>query len=391
MSKPSVSDVEVSVVIPCLNEADTLGGCITRAQEAMRREGIVGEVLIADNGSSDGSPGIAERLGARVIPVSARGYGNALMGGIQAARGRYVIMGDADQSYDFGEIPAFVAKLREGYELVQGCRLPSGGGRVEPNAMPPLHRWLGNPVLTRMTQWMFRSPVHDVYCGMRGFTRDLYSRLDQRCTGMEFAVEMMVKSSLHAARVTEIPITLYPDKRRAHPPHLRTFRDGWRTVRFLFLYNPRWLFLVPGALLMLFGIAGYAVAMPGVPRLGITFDAHTLLVASLALLVGYQSILFAVSAKTFAVAEGLLPEDPRLSRFLRIVTLERGLVGGAVLVVFGVALILAAVNLWRQRNFGNLDYAQTMRWVIPGVTAVALGFQTVVSSFFIGILRMHRK
>ena len=388
---PDPAAVEVSVVIPCLNEAETLGACVAKAHEALRVAGIRGEVIVADNGSTDGSPEIAQRLGARLVIVTPRGYGNALMGGIGAARGTYVIMGDADESYDFGEIPAFVKKLREGFDLVQGCRFPSGGGRIIPRAMPSLHRWVGNPVLSRLTQWMFRSQVHDVYCGMRGFTRQLYSQLDQRCTGMEFAVEMLVKASLHSARIAEIPITLYPDGRLSHPPHLRTLRDGWRTVTFLLVYSPRWLFLIPGAILILLGVAGYIVAMPGVPRLGINFDAHTLLVASLAILLGYQSILFAVYAKTFAVAEGLLPEDVRLSRFLRVVTLERGLVGGIILFAFGVTLLLIAVNQWRVADFGNLDYAHTMRWVIPGVTATALGFQTMLSSFFVSILRMRRR
>lgn len=383
--------IEVSVVMPCLNEADTLGTCIEKAVAAMRAAGIEGEVIVADNGSTDGSTEIAMRLGARVVAVPSRGYGSALMGGIAAAQGTFVVMGDADDSYDFAGVPAFVRKLREGYDLVQGCRLPAGGGRIAPNAMPRSHRWFGNPFLSRLTQWMFRAPVHDVYCGMRGFRRDLVAQLDQRCTGMEFAVEMIVKASLQAARITEIPITLHPDGRKAHAPHLRTVQDGWRTLRFLLLYSPRWLFLIPGAGLVLLGLIGYALAMPGIPRFGINFDAHTLLVSSLAILVGYQSILFAVCAKTFAVTEKLLPADRRLEAFLRVFTLERGLVGGTAAAFAGILLLLFATNQWRLENFGNLDYARTMRWVIPGVTLTALGFQTLSSSFFLSILGMSRR
>jgi hypothetical protein len=382
---------EISVVLPCLNEADTVASCIEKAQRAFREHGICGEVIIADNGSTDGSPVLAKRLGARIVHVPARGYGNALIGGIEAARGCYILMADADASYDLAEVPVFLAKLRAGSELVQGCRLPAGGGRVMPGAMPFLHRWIGNPLFSFLARKMFLAPIHDVYCGMRGFTRALYERLDLRCTGMEFATEMIVKACLRGAKITEVPITLHRDGRKVHPPHLRTLRDGWRTLRFLLLSSPRWLFLLPGLLLMLIGVVGYAVAMPALSVNGVTFDAHTLLFASLAILLGHQAVLFAVLAKTFAVSEGLLPEDPRLVRFFRIATLERGLVAGAVAVVVGIGLLLGAVNQWRVRDFGNLDYAHTMRWVIPGVTLTALGFQTVLASFFLSILRLRRR
>jgi glycosyltransferase involved in cell wall biosynthesis len=382
---------EVSVVMPCLNEADTLEACIAKAQRALREHGIAGEVIVADNGSTDGSPDLAARLGARVVHVAKKGYGNALMGGIAATRGKYVVMGDADDSYDFGELPRFVDKLRQGFDLVQGCRLPSGGGRVLPGAMPFLHRWWGNPMFSAMARSMFHAPVHDIYCGMRGFSRALYDRLDLRCTGMEFAVEMIIKSSLHGEKIAEAPVTLHPDGRRSHAPHLKTFRDGWRTLRFLLMYSPRWLFFLPGLLLVFLGLVGYGLAMPGLRIFGLGFDAHTLLFASLAILLGYQSILFAVFTKTFAVSEGLLPEDPRLERFFRAATLERGLVAGAAALVVGVALLLASVNQWREVNFGVLDYPTTMRWVIPGVTLTALGFQTILSSFFASILRMRRR
>jgi len=382
---------EVSVVMPCLNEADTLATCIRKARRVLREEGIDGEVIVADNGSTDGSQTIALQEGARLVQVSARGYGNALMGGIAAARGKYVIMGDADDSYDFLEIPRFVAKLREGYDLVQGCRLPAGGGKIMPGAMPLLHRWWGNPMFSLMVRSWFYAPIHDVYCGLRGFTKALYQRLDQRCTGMEFATEMIIKASLYKERIAEVPITLNADGRTAHAPHLKTYRDGWRTLRFFLIYSPRWLFYLPGVLLVLLGLAGYALAMPGVRFGGITFDAHTLLFASLAILCGYQSILFAIFSKTFAISEGLLPEDPRLTRFFQVVNLERGLLLAATALLVGLVLLLAAVNAWRLVGYGALDYSQTMRLVVPGATLTALGFQTILSSFFVSIIGMHRR
>jgi glycosyltransferase involved in cell wall biosynthesis len=391
MSVGEGSLCELSVVMPCLNEADTIAVCVEKAQRALREHGIAGEIVVADNGSTDGSQAIAAGRGARVVAVEARGYGNALMGGIAAARGRFILMGDADDSYDFLEIPKFVAKLRAGADLVQGCRLPAGGGRVLPGAMPFLHRWLGNPMLSLLVRHMFWVPVRDVYCGLRAFTRDFYDRLGMRCTGMEFATEMIIKSRIHGAHIAQVPITLHPDGRRAHPPHLKTFRDGWRTLRFFLLYSPRWLFMYPGLALILLGLLGYALALPGVTIGRVTLDAHTLLFASLAVLVGYQSVVFAVFAKTFAIAEGLLPEDPRLTRAFKVVNLERGLLTGAGGALLGCALLLASVNQWRLTNFGTLDYAQTMRWVIPGVTLTALGVQTILSSFLVSIFGLSRR
>ncbi len=382
---------EVSIVMPCLNESDTLAVCIEKAQRALADHGIEGEIIVADNGSTDGSQEIARRMDARVIDIEARGYGSALMGGILAARGKYILMGDSDDSYDFLEAPRFVEKLREGYDLVQGCRLPSGGGKVMPKAMPFLHRWWGNPMFSKLARWWFRAPINDVYCGLRGFTKEFYLKLDQRCTGMEFATEMIIKASLYDARIAEIPVTLHPDGRKAHAPHLRSFRDGWRTLRFFLMYSPRWLFLVPGAILILAGLAGYALAMPGVTLRGITFDAHTLLFASLAILCGFQSIIFSVFTKTFAISEGLMPEDHRLTRLFKIINLERGLIVGAVSLIAGIALLIIAINQWREVSFGRLDYSHTMRWVIPGATLTALGFQTILSSFFISILGMRRR
>lgn len=377
--------------MPCLNEADTIAICIEKAQRAIAEHGISAEIVIADNGSTDGSQEIACRLGARVVPVAERGYGAALMGGISAARGTYVMMGDADDSYDWGEIPRFMAKLREGFQMVQGCRLEKGGGTIEPGAMPFLHRWWGNPMFTAIARWWFRTPIHDVYCGMRAFSREMWLTLDQRCTGMEFALEMLIKASLFQVRTAEIPITLHPDGRKAHPPHLKTFRDGWRSLRFFLLFSPRWLFLMPGLVLIALGLAGYALAMPQV-RIGrVTFDVHTLLFASLAIICGYQSIAFALMTKVFAIMEGLLPEDARLNRMFKLVNLESGLAVGAIAMVIGLGLLVGAVHQWASVDFGALNYAHTMRWVIPGVTLTALGFQTILFSFFGSLLGMRRR
>jgi glycosyltransferase involved in cell wall biosynthesis len=391
MGSREASGLELSVVMPCLNEAETLEICVRKAQTAMREHGIVGEVIVADNGSEDDSVAIAERLGARVVQVSERGYGSALMGGIAEARGRFVLMGDADDSYDFLELPGYIDRLRQGADLVQGCRLPGGGGTVLPGAMPALHRWIGNPLFTLMARRMFGVPIHDAYCGMRGFTKDCFDRLRLRCTGMEFAIEMLVKASLYGEKIDEVPITLHPDKRTFHGPHLRTLRDGWRTVRFFLIHSPRWLFLIPGGVLMALGCVGYALALPGHSLFGVRFDAHTLLVSSLAMLLGYQSILFAILAKTFGITEGLLPEDPRVARFFDVVYLERGLVvsGGAMLL--GLLLLGTAFVQWSEAGFGDLDYARTMRWVVPGVTLSALGFQTLLSSFMVSLLGMSRR
>jgi glycosyltransferase involved in cell wall biosynthesis len=384
-------DIELSVVMPCLNEADTLATCVRKARGAMERAGIVGEVIVADNGSTDASREIALAEGARLVPVRDRGYGAALIGGIEAARGRFVIMGDADDSYDFCEVPKFVERLREGYELVQGCRLESGGGRVLPGAMPRLHRWLGNPMFSRIARGWFRAPVHDIYCGLRGFTKALYERLDQRCTGMEFATEMIIKASLAGARIAEVPITLHPDGRKSHPPHLKTFRDGWRTLRFFLICTPRRLFLRPGLFLIACGIAGYTLAMPGLTIGQMTFDAHTLLFASLAVICGYQSMLFSLVAKTFAITEGLLPADPRVERLRRFVPLERGLLLAGISVLLGGFMLFAALNQWRVSDFGRLDYSATMRVVVPGVTLAVLGYQTMLSFFLMSLLEMRRR
>jgi glycosyltransferase involved in cell wall biosynthesis len=382
---------EVSIIMPCLNEADTLAACIGKARRALNEHNIPGEIIVADNGSTDGSQAIARKLGARLINVTEKGYGNALMGGIAAARGKFIIMGDADDSYDFLETPKFVEKLREGFDIVQGCRLPAGGGTVKRGAMPWLHRWWGNPMFSLLARWWFKSSLHDVHCGLRGFRKDVYSVLDQRCTGMEFATEMVIKASLNHAKTAEIPITLHPDGRKAHAPHLRTFRDGWRHLRFYLMCSPRWLFLIPGAGLILLGIIGYGIAMPMMKFGGVIFDVHTLMFASLAILCGYQSILFALLTKIFAISEGLLPEDPRMSGFFEVVNLEKGLIFSLFVLVIGLTLLFVAINQWRLTDFGPLDYSKIMRLVIPGATLTALGFQTILSSFFASILGLRRR
>jgi glycosyltransferase involved in cell wall biosynthesis len=386
---PAPPECELTVVMPCLNEADTIEVCVSKALRAIEMAGLDAEVVIADNGSTDGSQALAEKLGARVVNVQAKGYGSALMGGIAAARGRYVIMGDADDSYDFLEIPKFVQELRRGFEVVQGCRLPSGGGTVLPGAMPFLHRWWGNPMFSIMARRMFRAPIHDIYCGMRGFTKRAYLSLDQRCTGMEFATEMIIKASRFGLKIGEVPITLHPDGRKAHAPHLKTFRDGWRTLRFFLTCSPRWLFLWPGVVSFVIGLVGYALAMPGTEIGGATLDAHTLLVASLALLIGQQAILFAIFAKMFSLNEGILPPDPRVDRFFKVFTLEKGLALGALAALVGGALLTFAFALWQRNSFGPLNYAQTMRVVIPGVTLIALGIQSILGSFMISIMSIR--
>jgi len=383
--------LEVSVVIPCLNEADTLANCIRKASKALGDHAIQGEIIVADNGSTDGCVEIAERMGARIVLVEPKGYGNALMGGISQARGKFILMGDADESYDFEEIPRFVEQLRRGFDLVQGCRFPSGGGRILDGAMPFLHRWLGNPLFSALARRWFHAAIHDVYCGMRAFTKTLYDRLDLRCTGMEFATEMIIKAALSRQSIAEVPITLHPDGRKSRSPHLKTFRDGWRTLRLFLICSPRWLFLIPGMALFLFAFLGYAIAMPGLKILGATFDAHTLLVASMAFLLGYQLVIFAILTKTFGIREGLLPPDPRMDLFFKFINLEKGFLGGALCVAGGLVLLLVALSEWQAKQFGPLDYAHTMRWVIPGVTLITFGFQTVFSSFMVSIIGLGRK
>jgi len=381
-------DVELSVVMPCLNEAPTVGICVKKAIAALERHGIRGEVIIADNGSSDGSQQIAREMGARVVNVERRGYGSALQSGIAAAHGQFVLMGDADDTYDFSQLDQFVAKLREGYDLVMGNRFR---GKILPGAMPHLHRYLGNPVLTGLGRLFFKSPVRDFHCGLRAFRKDAIERLGLRTMGMEFASEMIVKATAFGLRVTEIPTTLSPD-RRDRAPHLRTWRDGWRHLRFLLLYSPRWLFLYPGIALFTVGVLLSAFLLPGPKRIGnVVFDIHTLLFAAMAILIGFQSAVFATFTKVFAISEGLLPEDPRLTRMFRYVTLEVGLIVGILLILAGAGAWALGLEYWRIRQFGPLDPEKTLRIVIPGMVCFTLGFQVILSSFFLSVLGMSRR
>jgi glycosyltransferase involved in cell wall biosynthesis len=380
--------LEVSVIMPCLNERATVGTCVKKAQDTIRLLGIQGEVVIGDNGSTDGSQQIANDLGARVIAIEKRGYGAALLGAIAAARGKYIVMGDSDDSYDFTQLGSFVSKLREGYDLVMGNRFKGG---IRPGAMPLLHRYLGNPVLTSIGQLFFKSPISDFHCGLRAFRKDSIEMLQLQTEGMEFASEMVVKATLFGLRLGEVPTTLSPDG-RDRAPHLRTWRDGWRHLRFLLMYSPKWLFLYPGAFLFLLGTAATLWLLPHSRTVGgITLGVDTLLFASMSVLLGFQSINFATFTKIFAITEGLRPEDQRLNKLFRYVKLETGLTVGAILVVLGAGFWIVGLSYWARVHFGPLDPLKTLRIVIPGIVCLTLGFQVILSSFFLSILGMARR
>jgi glycosyltransferase involved in cell wall biosynthesis len=379
---------KLSIVMPCLNESLTLGTCVGKAVTTMNRLGLIGEVIVADNGSTDGSQAIATKLGARVIPITTRGYGSALRGGIAAARGEYVVMGDSDDSYDFTQIGEFVSKLDEGYDLVMGNRFRGG---ILPGAMPFLHQFLGNPVLSWLGRIFFGCPVGDFQCGLRAFRKAAINDLNLRTLGMEFSTEMVVKATLFKLRIAEIPTVLSPDG-RDRPPHLRTWRDGWRYLRFLLLYSPRWLFLYPGIALFFLGIGLSAWLLPGARTIGrLTFDYDTLLFGAMTILLGFQSVNFAAFSKLFATSEGLLPEDPFMTRLYRYVTLEVGLIVGLTLVLIGAGLWVLGLSYWRSHAFGALNPEKTLRIIIPGFVSLTLGIQTILSSFFLSLLGMGRK
>ncbi len=377
---------ELTILMPCLNEAETLAICIAKARGYLAASGVTGEVLIADNGSTDGSQAIALAAGARVVPIAEKGYGSALLGGIRAAAGRFVIMGDSDDSYDFSDLDAFVAKLRHGHALVMGNRFKGG---IRPGAMPPLHRYLGNPVLTTIGRIFFRSPCGDFHCGLRGFDREAILGLDLQAPGMEFASEMVVKATIHGLNITEVPTTLSPDG-RSRPPHLRSWRDGWRHLRFLLLFSPRWLFLYPGLGLLLSGLLAMAWLLPG-PRAvaGVTFDIHTLFYASLAVVVGFHSVLFYIFARLYGIREGLAPPDGRFLALTRRLTLEAGLLAGLCLLIAGLLLAVLAVSAWTHTAFGALPPGQAMRLVIPSGTCILLAFQTAYGAFFLSVLEIR--
>jgi glycosyltransferase involved in cell wall biosynthesis len=387
VSTAQAQQLELTVVMPCLNEAETVGVCVEKALRAFAEHGIAGEVVLADNGSTDGSQDLARAAGARVVEVHSRGYGNALRGGIEAARGRFVIMGDADDSYDFSQLEPFVAKLREGWELVMGNRFRGG---VERGAMPWKNRWIGNPALSGLGRLFFRAPVGDFHCGLRGFSVDAFRRMGLRTTGMEFASEMVIKAHLKGMRITEVPIRLYPDG-RSRPPHLHPWRDGWRHLRFMLLFSPRWLFLVPGLLLVAVGAVVSAALVSGPFYLGnVGFDIHTLLVAAFLCVLGYQLVVFAVFSRVYAVIEGFHPHQRILDRMMRFARLESGLLAGALLLLGGALVLGFAVWGWREVGFGSLDPRNTMRQLIPAVTLMTLGVQTVFASFFLSLLGLPR-
>jgi glycosyltransferase involved in cell wall biosynthesis len=379
------SQPEVSVVLPCLNEAETLATCVSKALAAMKSAGINGEVVIADNGSTDGSQELAMKCGARVVNVTARGYGAALRGGIAAARGHYIVMADADDSYDLGQIADFVESLRAGADLVMGNRFRGG---IRQGAMPPLHRYLGNPVLSFLGRFFFHVPCGDFHCGMRAFTKSAFERMELRTSGMEFASEMLVRASFYGLKIQEVPTTLSPDG-RSRAPHLRTWRDGWRHLRFLLLYSPRWLFLYPGLALMAVGTLLTVWLLPGERHIGqIRFDVDTLLYAQMFILLGFYSTMFSVLTKTYGIAEQLLPPDPVFESIMKHAKLERGIILGVLLIVLGIIGTIMAMSSWHATGFGTLDANRMIRLVSPSVLCFSLGGSLLLGSFFAAVLQI---
>lgn len=377
----------MSIVIPCLNEVETIGACVEQARRALDEAGVRGEVVVADNGSTDDSIALSVAAGARVVSVPHRGYGSALQGGINAAQGTYILMGDADGSYDFNQLTDFLVPLRQGYDLVMGNRFRGG---IKPGAMPWLHRWIGNPGLTRLGELLFGTDVGDFHCGLRAFSKAAYARMAPSTPGMEFASELVIRASLQGMAITEVPATLSKDG-RSRKPHLRTWRDGWRHLRFMLLYSPRWLFLVPGLALLMLGSAISLWLLPGQRNLGrIGLDIHTLLLASSVALVGYQLVWFAACSKIFAVNTGLHPPSKGLNRLFRYVRLETGLLLGGGSVAIAMLMMGIAFREWEARSFAGLDPRLTMRVMIPAVFLLVAGMQTIFSSFFFAIVGMIR-
>jgi Glycosyl transferase family 2 len=375
--------VELTVVMPCLNEAETVATCVRKAVRFIADNGIDGEVVVADNGSTDGSRKLAEDAGARVVPIPDRGYGNALMGGIIAARGEYVIMGDADDSYDFTNLMPFVTELRQGYDLVMGNRFKGG---IAPGAMPPLHRYLGTPVLSFIGRLFFRSNIGDFNCGLRGFRRDSAIKLGLQATGMEFASEMIVKAALAKQKISEVPTTLAKDG-RSRPPHLNTWRDGWRHLRFLLLFSPGWLFFAPGLVLLVIGLGlGGAVLTGPITIGGVTLDVDTLVACGACVDIGFQAVLFWLFTRVYAGSEGFLPTEPKVQTLLGKLSLERGLLTGAAVGVAGLVGLVFSLTYWQSHAFGHLNYEHALRLMVPSVTALVLSCQLILGTFFLSIL-----
>jgi hypothetical protein len=387
-SQAGDDEIELSIVMPCLNEAETLESCIRKAARFLAEHRVRGEIVIGDNGSTDGSQEIARRNGARVVNVPIRGYGAAIYHAALTTRGRFIVMGDSDDSYDFSALQPFLEKLREGYALVMGNRFRGG---IRPGAMPWKNRYIGNPILSGIGRLFFHCPARDFHCGLRGFSRDFFDRIDLRTTGMEFASEMVIKATLSGESIAEVPTTLDPDG-RSRPPHLRPWRDGWRHLRFMLLYSPRWLFLIPGQLAMLIGTAGLVVLAGGDVAFGnVHLGVHTMLYAAMTILAGFQAVCFSVFTKVFAITEGLLPEDPKLTRLFRYVTLESGLITGFVLLLLSAAGTLYAFSYWSSTTFGPLDPAKMLRLVIPSAFTFLLGCQTILASLFLSVLGLRRQ
>ena len=385
--EPSIT---LSIIMPCLNEAETLESCIRKGRRSFEELGVTGEVVIADNGSTDGSQEIAIAAGARVISVSEKGYGCALRAGIEAAHGKWIIMGDSDDSYDFSKITPFINALSEGYELVMGCRMPRGKGTIERGAMPWKHRWIGNPILSFIGKLFFKSAVNDFHCGLRGFSKSGYDKMALCTSGMEFASEMVIKSTLQGLKITEVPITLHKDG-RSRPPHLRSWRDGWRHLRFMLLFSPLYLFLVPGAALTGTGFLAGVRLLAGPLKIGPAgFETNTLLVCAMAVIIGLQLSLFAIFARVFAVGQGLMPPSERLKTIIEKVSLESGLLAGLGMGAVGLGWLIMALMQWRTVGYGALSYPDSLRQVIPAVTLLTVGAQIFFSSFFLGILGLPR-
>jgi len=380
--------IRLSILMPCLDEAETIATCITKARNFLSANEIEGEIIVADNGSTDGSQTLASNAGARVIHIPEKGYGSALLGGIKASYGKYIIMGDADDSYNFLELKPFTDALDSGAELVMGNRFIGG---IKPNAMPSLHRYLGNPILSWLGRLFFKNDIGDFHCGLRGFRKDAILSLDLQTTGMEFASEMVVKACLYGLKITEVPTILYPDG-RSRPPHLRTWSDGWRHLRFLLLYSPRWLFYYPGIILMVVGLTLSAWLLPGPRKVGnLELDINTLMYAAFLSTLGLQAVIFSLLTKVFAISVGLRPPDPAMQTITKLGSLEKGIVTALLMMGLGLTSSVGALAYWSVNSFGPLDPTFSMRLVIPGTMLFAMGFQTLLASFFLGILQTKRK
>jgi|26BtaG_2_1085354.scaffolds.fasta_scaffold00119_6 glycosyltransferase involved in cell wall biosynthesis len=375
--------IELTIVMPCLNEAETLADCIQKAQRFLKSNDVTGEIIIADNGSTDGSQQIAELHGARLVNIPKKGYGNALKGGIEVASGTYIIMGDADDSYDFENLMPYVIKLREGHDLVMGNRFKGG---IKPGAMPFLHKYLGNPVLSFLGRLFYRIKIGDFHCGLRGFSKEAYHKMDLRTTGMEFASEMIVKSKLNDLKIVEVPTVLHPDG-RSRRPHLKTWSDGWRHLRFLMLYSPHWLFLIPSIVMMCIGlvISILLISQPVMVE-GIIFDIHTLMYSSGMVLIGFQLLVFYALTKIFAVENGLLPKSDRYNRLFKYINLEKGLIIGVIFLIVGFILSCKGLSIWKSTDYGMLQPTDTFRVIIPAVFTILLGVQVILFSLFFSIL-----